>query len=75
MMEEQKKVVASATIDLDTKEADKKIKELTAAANECVEAFERLGDAITNVGSMIQISDAKEMNRGELIEVMMKGNS
>ncbi|PED84312.1 hypothetical protein CON65_02435 [Bacillus pseudomycoides] len=74
-MEEQKKVVASATIDLDTKEADKKIKELTAAANECVEAFERLGDAITNVGSMIQISDAKEMNRGELIEVMMKGNS
>lgn len=32
----------SLKVDVDTKEANESIRELTAAANECVEAFERL---------------------------------
>lgn len=40
-MSEQKSAL-SLKVDVDTKEANEHIKELTAAANECVEAFERL---------------------------------
>ncbi|MFC9728325.1 hypothetical protein [Bacillus cereus] len=40
-MSEQKNVL-SLRVDVDTKEANENIRELTAAANECVEAFEKL---------------------------------
>ncbi|PHD98827.1 hypothetical protein [Bacillus wiedmannii] len=40
-MSEQKSVL-SVKVEVDTKEANENIKELTAAANECVEAFEKL---------------------------------
>lgn len=40
-MSEQKSVL-SVKVEVDTKEANENIKELTAAANECVEAFENL---------------------------------
>ncbi|PFJ07470.1 hypothetical protein COD67_23365 [Bacillus cereus] len=40
-MNEQKSAL-SVKVEVDTKEANENIKELTAAANECVEAFERL---------------------------------
>ncbi|WP_416808711.1 hypothetical protein [Bacillus thuringiensis] len=38
----QKGNVYQCSIEMDTQEADKNVKELTAAANECVEAFEKL---------------------------------
>lgn len=41
MMSEQKNGL-SLKVDVDTKEANESIRELTAAANECVEAFEKL---------------------------------
>lgn len=40
-MSEQKNAL-SVKIEVDTKEANENIKELTAAVNDCVEAFERL---------------------------------
>lgn len=45
MMSEQKSVL-SVKVEVDTKEANESIKELTAAANECVEAFEKLEKVI-----------------------------
>ena len=41
MMSEQKNGL-SLKVDVDTKEANESIRELTAAVNECVEAFEKL---------------------------------
>jgi predicted transcriptional regulator len=43
----------SVKVDVDTKEANENIKELTAAANECVEAFEKLNDTMTGLGKLI----------------------
>ncbi|PEL80029.1 hypothetical protein [Bacillus wiedmannii] len=40
-MSEQKSAL-SVKVEVDTKEATENIKELTTAANECVEAFEKL---------------------------------
>ncbi|MDA2474583.1 hypothetical protein PDN47_26450 [Bacillus cereus] len=40
-MGEQKSVL-SLNVEVDTKEANENIKELTTAVNECVEAFEKL---------------------------------
>ncbi|MFY0167312.1 hypothetical protein P3K79_28210 [Bacillus anthracis] len=40
-MSEQKNAL-SVKIEVDTKEANENIKELTAAVNDCVEAFEKL---------------------------------
>ncbi|MBZ4223056.1 hypothetical protein LAE98_13385 [Bacillus wiedmannii] len=71
-MSEQKNAL-SLKVDIDTKEANESIRELTAAANECVEAFERLGDAITSVGALMNSSNAEEASRGDLINLMMKG--
>ena len=42
LMENDKKNTVSVKVDVDTKEANENIAELTAAANECVEAFEKL---------------------------------
>ncbi|PFL57690.1 hypothetical protein COJ27_29255 [Bacillus cereus] len=71
-MSEQKSAL-SLKVDVDTKEANEYIKELTAAANECVEAFERLGNVITNVGTLMNSSNGKLISRGDFIEAMMKG--
>ncbi|MCS3600124.1 MULTISPECIES: hypothetical protein [Bacillus] len=43
LMDNGKKNIAAVKVDVDTKEANENIAELTAAANECVEAFEKLG--------------------------------
>ncbi|CAH2462778.1 MULTISPECIES: hypothetical protein [Bacillus cereus group] len=40
-MSEQKSAL-SVKVEVDTKEAKENVKELTAAVNECVEAFEKL---------------------------------
>ena len=43
LMESEEKNTVAVKVDVDTKEANKNIKELTAAANECVKSFEKLG--------------------------------
>ncbi|EEK53021.1 hypothetical protein bcere0004_56750 [Bacillus cereus BGSC 6E1] len=74
MMSEQKNAL-SLKVDVDAKEASESIRELTAAANECVEALERLGDAITNVGTLMNSSNEEPVSRGDLVELMMKDNN
>ncbi|WP_000003233.1 hypothetical protein [Bacillus cereus] len=73
-MSEQKNAL-SLKVDVDAKEASESIRELTAAANECVEALERLGDAITNVGTLMNSSNEEPVSRGDLVELMMKDNN
>ncbi|WP_077250860.1 hypothetical protein [Escherichia coli] len=50
MMSEQKNGL-SLKVEVDTKEVNENIKELTAAANECVEAFERLEKIMEKFGN------------------------
>lgn len=60
MMEEQKNVL-SVKVDVDTKEANENIRELTAAANECVEAFERLEKKLERFNSSRVNIDLKNL--------------
>ncbi|HHK5596358.1 TPA: hypothetical protein ACQUIL_000218 [Bacillus tropicus] len=56
-MSEQKSAL-SVKVEVDTKEAKENVKELTAAVNECVEAFEKLEnvmDRFTNKGELKDI--------------------
>ncbi|MCU4999526.1 hypothetical protein OWO94_13090 [Bacillus paranthracis] len=56
-MSEQKNAL-SVKVEVDTKEAKENVKELTAAVNECVEAFEKLEnvmDRFTNKGELKDI--------------------
>ncbi|HHI3604939.1 TPA: hypothetical protein QCU10_001458 [Bacillus anthracis] len=46
-MSEQKSAL-SVKVEVDTKEANENIKELTAAVNECAEAFDNLEKVISN---------------------------
>lgn len=65
MMSEQKSAL-SVKVEVDTKEANENIKELTAAVNECVEAFENLEkvmDKLTNKSKEVEL-----FCEGELIE-------
>ncbi|MED3353454.1 hypothetical protein P4388_33675, partial [Bacillus thuringiensis] len=50
LMENDKKNTASVKVDVDTKEANENIAELTALANECVEAFEKLEKVMNGFG-------------------------
>lgn len=50
LMECKEKNIVAVKVDVDTKEANENIKELTAAANECVEAFERLEKVMNGFG-------------------------
>lgn len=42
LMEKEEKNTVAVKVDVDTKEVNENIRELTTAANECVEAFEKL---------------------------------
>ncbi|MGE6501859.1 hypothetical protein ACQKF0_16205 [Bacillus wiedmannii] len=56
-MSEQKSAL-SVKVEVDTKEAKENVKELTAAVNECVEAFgklENVMDRFTNKGELKDI--------------------
>lgn len=53
LMENENKNVVSVKVDLDTAEAIDNTRELTTAANECIDAFERLEKAIVNLGKSI----------------------
>ncbi|PEO80642.1 hypothetical protein CN571_26845 [Bacillus pseudomycoides] len=48
-------------VNVDTNEAQEKIERLTQATEKCAKAFEELGDAITNVGALIQVPDSKDI--------------
>ncbi|WP_176512318.1 hypothetical protein [Bacillus cereus] len=49
----KQKSALSVNVDADTKEANENIKKLIAAANECVEAFEKLGEIIIVFGMLV----------------------
>lgn len=46
-------------VNVDTDEAEAKIDRLRVAAEGCTKAFEELGDAIANVGALIQVPEVK----------------
>ncbi|MGF9852053.1 hypothetical protein ABHN09_10750 [Bacillus paramobilis] len=48
-------------VNVDTDEAQERIERLTQAAEKCTKAFEELGDAIANLGALIQVPDGKEI--------------
>ncbi|MCU5058918.1 MULTISPECIES: hypothetical protein [Bacillus] len=66
LMENDKKNTVAVKVDVDTKEANKSIKELTAAANECVEAFERLEKKLERFNSAKLQIDAVEIAKRAL---------
>ncbi|MEB9630901.1 MULTISPECIES: hypothetical protein [Bacillus cereus group] len=67
-MSEQKNGL-SLKVDVDTKEANKSIKELTAAANECVEAFERLEKKLERFNSAKLQIDATNLINLDAVEI------
>lgn len=59
LMKKEEKNTVAVKVDVDTKEANENIKELTTAANECVKSFEKLGKVMNrfnNVSKPIHLS-------------------
>ena len=48
-------------VNVDMDEAESRIERLRIAADGCAKAFEELGNAITNVGALIQVPDSKDI--------------
>ncbi|UUE91811.1 hypothetical protein [Bacillus cereus] len=46
-------------VNVDTDEAQERIEQLTQAAEKCTKAFEELGDAIVNVGALLNGNQAE----------------
>ncbi|PFB24155.1 hypothetical protein CN388_25620 [Bacillus cereus] len=79
MDKEVTKSALSVKVDVDTKEANESIRELTAVANECVEAFERLEKIVSrfekkpvqtlNFNPVIKTT----VNASEMAEVVCRG--
>lgn len=67
-MSEQKSVL-SVKVEVDTKEANENIKEFTAAANECVEAFEKL----EKVMSRFEKKPVKEYAIKPVVHILLDG--
>ncbi|MGH1297191.1 MULTISPECIES: hypothetical protein [Bacillus] len=73
-MSEQKSSL-SVKVEVDTKEAKENIKELTAAVNECVEAFEKLEQVMgrfTNKNNSIEIEVPVLINGRKIAEAITK---
>ncbi len=69
MMSEQKSAL-SVKVEVDMREANENIKELTAAVNECVEAFERLEKKVARFSSpFTQINVKGLINHPDVIKV------
>ncbi|EOG8705876.1 MULTISPECIES: hypothetical protein [Bacillus cereus group] len=69
-MSEQKSAL-SVKVEVDTKEAEENIKELTAAVNECAEAFEKLEQVMgkfTSKNDVIKIDVPVLINGREIAE-------
>ncbi|HHB1895191.1 TPA: hypothetical protein ACOQ31_006076 [Bacillus cereus] len=49
-------------VNVDTDEAEVKLKRLKEAAEGCTKAFEELGDAIASLGALIQIPEVTPSN-------------
>ncbi|MED1012148.1 hypothetical protein [Bacillus mycoides] len=47
-------------VNVDTDEVEVKLERLKKATEGCTKAFEELGDAIANLGALIQMPEAKE---------------
>lgn len=47
-------------VNVDTYEAEVKLERLKKATEDCTKAFEELGEAIANLGALIQMPEAKE---------------
>lgn len=47
-------------VTVDTDEAELRLERLKKAAKGCTKAFEELGEAISNLGALIQMPEAKE---------------
>ncbi|MDI6680160.1 hypothetical protein QMA02_30915 [Bacillus wiedmannii] len=47
-------------VNVDTDEAEVKLEQLKKATEGCTKAFEELGNAIANLGALIQMPEAKE---------------
>lgn len=73
MMSEQNNVL-SLKVDVDTKEANESIKELTAAANECVEAFERLEKKLAKFKSPFAQINVKDLVNPDAIKIAQRSN-
>ncbi|WCS66625.1 hypothetical protein 0105phi72_081 [Bacillus phage 0105phi7-2] len=67
-MSEQKNTL-SLKVDVDIKEANESIKELTAVANECVEAFEKL----EKVMSRFEKNPVQEITCTPVVQVLLDG--
>lgn len=68
-MESEEKNKLTIKVDADTKEANVNIKELTAAANECVEAFERLEEKLEKFNypsAQFKVGELTDRNAFEL---------
>lgn len=67
-MSEQKNAL-SLKVDVDTKDANESIRELTATANECVEAFERLEKKLANFNSSHAQINVKNLVNPDAIKI------
>lgn len=47
-------------VNVDTDEVEVRLERLKKATEGCTKAFEELGDAISNLGALIQMPEAKE---------------
>ncbi|QWG87338.1 hypothetical protein [Bacillus mycoides] len=47
-------------VSVDTDEGEVRLERLKKAIEGCTKAFEELGDAIANLGALIQVPEAKE---------------
>lgn len=63
MMEEVKEPRSTLEIGVtvDTDEAELRLERLKKATEGCTKAFEELGDAIANLGALIQVPESKDI--------------
>ena len=68
-MEEVKKPrnTLDIEVNVDTDEAEERIKRLRKATEGCTKAFEELGNAIASVGVLIQVPESKD-----IVEILNK---
>ncbi|RFB07660.1 hypothetical protein DZB88_30265 [Bacillus sp. OE] len=72
-MSEQKNLL-SLRVDVDTKEANESIRELTAATNECIEAFERLEKKLAKFNSPFARINVKDLVNLDAIKIAQRSN-
>ncbi|PGS97699.1 hypothetical protein COC98_12340 [Bacillus anthracis] len=66
--------VLSLKVDVDTNEANESIRELTAAVNECVGAFERLEEKLERFNSPFARINVKDLVNPDAIKIAQRSN-